>query len=689
MVQKKNKVRLNEIPVDQLPGVGPQKKEYLAELGIHSVEDLLRYFPFRYEDYRVQNLAEAEHDTKVTVIGEITGPTSMRWFGKNKSRLFARMMVDSVFISVVWFNQAYLKDKLRPGTKILVTGKFNKHKLEIVAEKTVFGKKEQQKRVGQLEPIYSINSHIKMYWLRNLIYQAFVKYGKEIEENLPEELIKKYKLAARATAMYKYHFPKNMLEGRLARRRLVYEELFFYELQLMWLRHQTRKENKGIAHQFERSKIDEWIAQLPFSLTGAQNRVVDEILHDLEQPVQMNRLVQGDVGSGKTVVAAIALYANYLSGYQGALMVPTEILAEQHAASLKELLGPVGVQVVSLTGNMTARNRRDTLAKIQMGLAHIIVGTHALIQENVVYRNLGLVITDEQHRFGVKQRATLREKGLFPDVLSMTATPIPRTLAITAFGEMDVSTIDEMPAGREPVNTYWVKKDAFSRVLTFIRKECESGRQAYVICPLVQESEKLDLQNAQELFEQLTVEMAPLRVGLLHGKMNPAEKEEVMRAFAANEVQILVSTTVVEVGVNVPNATAIVIYDADRFGLAQLHQLRGRVGRGGGSSTCILVADPKSEAGVERMRVMTETTDGFVISQRDLELRGPGDFLGVKQSGLPEFRVADLEQDLKVLEIARKDAIELISREDFLTNPKYKALVEYLQEQDLKGITFD
>ncbi|MGA9174757.1 MAG: ATP-dependent DNA helicase RecG, partial [Thermoactinomyces sp.] len=378
-----------------------------------------------------------------------------------------------------------------------------------------------------------------------------------------------------------------------------------------------------------------------------------------------------------------------LSGYQGALMVPTEILADQHAASLKQLLSPFGLQIVALTGKMTARERRDALGQIQMGLADIAVGTHALIQEGVSFQNLGLVITDEQHRFGVKQRATLREKGEVPDVLHMTATPIPRTLAITVYGEMDVSTIDEMPAGRQPVDTYWVKKEVWPRIVKFIEKECKKGRQAYVICPLIEESEKLDLENAEEVFQQLTMALAPIRVGLLHGRMSSSEKEEVMALFAANEVQVLVSTTVVEVGVNVPNATVMVIYDADRFGLAQLHQLRGRVGRGGGASTCVLVADPKSEMGVERMRIMTETTDGFEISRRDLELRGPGDFLGVKQSGLPDFKIADLNEDLRVLEIARTDALELVNRPDFKTNPETRPLYEYLQKENLESKSFD
>jgi ATP-dependent DNA helicase RecG len=534
-----------------------------------------------------------------------------------------------------------------------------------------------------------VSGSVKVHWLRKLIYEAFVRYGKEIPEVLPEELIRRYKLMPRARAMYTLHFPKGMEDGRLARRRMVYEELFLYELKIMWLRRLHRTQAKGIAHVFDEAEVEKFIAGLSFPLTGAQRRVVREILDDMRSEVQMNRLLQGDVGSGKTVVAAIALYASFLSGHQGALMVPTEILAEQHAQSLRKLLEPHGVRVVSLTGNQGARQRRDTLGQIQMGLADVVVGTHALIQDPVAFRSLGLVIMDEQHRFGVKQRALLREKGESPDVLHMTATPIPRTLAITVFGEMDVSTIDEMPAGRQPVDTYWVKKETWPRIVNFIAKECAKGRQAYVICPLIEESEKLDLENAQEVFEQLTTTLAPVRVGLLHGRMSPAEKEEVMRLFSENEVQVLVSTTVVEVGVNVPNATVMVVYDADRFGLAQLHQLRGRVGRGGGASTCILVADPKSEAGVERMRIMTETTDGFEISRRDLELRGPGDFLGVKQSGLPDFKLADLAEDARILEVARKDAARIVSRPDFAEHPETRPLYEYLQRLGLETVTFD
>lgn len=682
-------MNLSEIPVDVLPGVGEQKKQALADLGVRSVADLLEYYPYRYEDYRLSDLTQASHEDKVTVQGRIYGTPSVRWYGKKKSRMTVKLDAGGIHISVVWFNQAYLKEKLRPGQTIVVSGKWDRHRLQITAERTLISEREQEKQVGRLEPVYSVTGPVKVNWLRKLIYEAFVRYGRQIEEILPEELIRRYKLIPRAKAMFLLHFPKGKEEGQQARRRMVYEELFLYELKLMWLKKLHRTEIQGIAHTFDEKEVEKFISGLAFPLTGAQQRVVREILQDMQGAAQMNRLLQGDVGSGKTVVAAIALYANYLSGYQGALMVPTEILADQHTASLSKLLTPYGVRVISLTGSMSAKERRDALGQIQMGLADVIVGTHALIQEPVTFRKLGLVITDEQHRFGVKQRALLREKGETPDVLFMTATPIPRTLAITVFGEMDVSTIDEMPAGREPIDTYWVKKDVWPRIVKFIKKECSKGHQAYVICPLIEESEKLDLQNAQEVFEQLTVELAPIRVGLLHGRMSAAEKEEVMRLFAENQVQVLISTTVVEVGVNVPNATVMVVYDADRFGLAQLHQLRGRVGRGGGASTCILVADPKSEAGVERMRVMTETTDGFEISRRDLELRGPGDFLGVKQSGLPDFKVADLTEDFRVLEIARSDAARIVGRDDFETHPETRPLYEYLMNEELGSRNFD
>ncbi|GGE16710.1 ATP-dependent DNA helicase RecG [Marinithermofilum abyssi] len=680
---------LTAVPVTKVDGVGEKRAEDLAQLGITTVADLLEHYPYRYEDYRLVSPAEAVHEEKATFRGRIQGSPSVRWYGKKKSRMSARLDVDGVIVQVVWFNQTFLKNKLKPGQSLIVSGKWDAHRLQLTADRTFVSEAEQQKQAGRLEPVYSVTGSLSVSWMRKTIYQAFVQYGREIKEVLPEYLLQKYKLIERPKAMYFLHFPKGREEGRQARRRMVYEEFFLYELRLLKHRLETKEKGKGTPKNFDRQKVNDFIDQLPFPLTGAQRRVVDEILGDMEAAGQMNRLLQGDVGSGKTVVAAIALYANYLAGHQGALMVPTEILAEQHARSIRQLLEPTGLQVALVIGSLTARERREALGQVQMGLVDVVIGTHALIQDGVVFHDLGLVITDEQHRFGVKQRGMLREKGRAPDVLHMTATPIPRTMAITAFGDMDVSTIDELPAGRQPIETHWVKTDLWPRVIRFIQKECRKGRQAYVICPLIEESEKVDLQNAQDVFEELTVELAPLRVGLLHGKMSPTEKEEVMRLFAENEVQILVSTTVVEVGVNVPNATVMVVYDADRFGLAQLHQLRGRVGRGQHASTCILVADPKSETGIERMRVMTETTDGFEIARRDLELRGPGDFFGVKQSGMPDFKVGDLVEDYHVLEVARADAAECLASPGFLDHESYAGLRRFLDSQISNGSNLD
>lgn len=682
-------MNLNETAVTEVEGIGNKRATDLASLGIDTVADLLAYFPYRYEDFRLTDLAEAAHEEKITLQGKLFGSPSLRWYGKKKSRLSCRMQVQGLTVSLVWFNQHFLKPKLTPGQTITVHGKWDAHRLQVIVDRVFLSPEEQKKQVGRLEPVYSVNASVTVSGLRKTIMQAFRQFGGEIEEILPQSLLTRYKLMGRGQAMMLLHFPKGWEEGRQARRRMAYEELFLYELKLMWRRRFEKKETPGIAHSIDRRRLDAFVAALPFPLTGAQQRVVDEILQDMAASERMIRLLQGDVGSGKTVVAAIALYANHLSGYQGALMVPTEILAEQHLQSLQKLLEPQGLRVIGLTGGMKAKERREAMGQLQMGLADVVVGTHALIQEAVVYRKLGLVITDEQHRFGVKQRGLLRQKGQNPDVLYMTATPIPRTMAITAYGEMDVSTIDELPAGRLPVETHWVKQDVWPRVIQFIQKQCQQKRQAYVICPLIEESEKVDLQNAQSVFEEIAQVLAPIRVGLLHGKMAAAEKDEVMRSFAANEVQVLVSTTVVEVGVNVPNATVMVVYDADRFGLAQLHQLRGRVGRGGGASTCILVANPSSETGVERMRVMTETTDGFEIARRDLELRGPGDFFGIRQSGAPEFKVADLVEDGKVLEVARADAMQLVNSDGWWKREEYVPLRRWLQGVENVGSISD
>ncbi|WP_232696954.1 ATP-dependent DNA helicase RecG [Brevibacillus daliensis] len=677
-------------PITELYGIGEERARDMAALGIVSIRDLLEHFPSRYEDYRVRDLTEVKHDERVTLVGTVYGEPSVRFYGKRKSRISIKLVIDRVVVSAVWFNQMYVKNQLSPGKEVVVTGKWDKHKLQITVSEMTEKDSPREKKRTDLVPVYPLGAGVNLLFLRKTIQRALDKYKSQIPEILPEELVQKYRLLPRREAIEAIHFPQDAEEGKQARRRLMFEELFLFQLKMQAFRRMTRQQTEGVSQQLPMEEVREFVRQLPFPLTGAQKRVVKEILDDMQAPYAMNRLLQGDVGSGKTVVAAIGLYATVKAGFQGALMVPTEILAEQHMDSLQAMLEPQGLQVALLTGSVTGKRRREILDALQMGQIDILVGTHALIQDDVFFKNLGLVITDEQHRFGVEQRRVLRNKGLSPDVLFMTATPIPRTLAITAFGDMDVSTIDEMPAGRKPIETSWAKHEQFHTVLERLRVELKHGRQAYVICPLIEESEKLDVQNAIDVHAQLSVYFKEYQVGLMHGRLPSKEKDAVMQDFASAKTNILVSTTVVEVGVNVPNATYMVIYDAERFGLAQLHQLRGRVGRGADQSYCVLIADPKSEVGKERMRVMCETNDGFELSQRDLELRGPGDFFGTKQSGLPDFKVADLLSDYKALEVARQEAAVMVNSDVFWKEEKYGWLRQYLRTQGiLEGTVLD
>jgi ATP-dependent DNA helicase RecG len=661
-----------------LKGIGEETAESLAEMNIYTIEDLLMYFPFRYEDYRLRDLAEVNHDEKVTVEGKVHSEPSLVYYGRKKSRLTIRLLVGRYLIQVVFFNQPYLKSKMAINETITVTGKWDQHRQTITGNELQIG---PYSKVKDYEPVYFLKGKITMKGIRKFIHLAFHQFGHLIPEPLPEVFIQKYRLLNRRDAFRSMHFPMNEGDVKQARRRFVYEEFLSFQLKMQALRKFEREHSQGLKQNYDLEKLKKFIDSLPFPLTNAQKRVVNEILSDLKSPFRMNRLLQGDVGSGKTVVAAVGLYASVIAGFQGALMVPTEILAEQHAASLKQLLEPFGVSCELLTSSVKGKQRKETLTRLAEGDINVLIGTHALIQEEVTFNKLGFVITDEQHRFGVEQRRILREKGENPDVLFMTATPIPRTLAITVFGEMDVSIIDEMPAGRKAIETYWAKQEMLERVLAFMEKELIKGRQSYVICPLIEESEKLDVQNAIDVHSTLSFYFQNrFKVGLMHGRLSSDEKDAVMKEFSQNEVQVLVSTTVVEVGVNVPNATMMVIYDAERFGLSQLHQLRGRVGRGSEQSYCILLADPKSEVGKERMKIMTETSDGFVLSEKDLELRGPGDFFGKKQSGMPEFKVADIIHDYKALETARSDAAYLIQSEQFWTSDEYKALRKGLEE---------
>lgn len=669
--------------VSVLKGIGAETEKTLHELGIHTVADLLGYFPYRYDDYELRNLEEVKHDERVTVEGKVHSEPVLTYYGKKRSRLTFRLLVGRFLITAICFNRPYLKRSLILGDTVSVTGKWDKNRQSIMVQEFKKGTHEQD---GSIEPVYSVKENVTVKMMRRFVKQALTLYVDKANDPLPNQLVSAYKLMSYQEALKIIHLPETRDSLKQARRRFVYEEFLIFQLKMQAIRKKEREKTSGIPHPFSKEAVFEFVHSLPFPLTKAQSRVLDEIMSDMASHYRMNRLLQGDVGSGKTAVAAIALYAAHLSGFQGALMVPTEILAEQHADSLYQLFEKWNLNIALLTSSVKGKRRRELLERLKAGEIDVLVGTHALIQDEVEFQQLGLVITDEQHRFGVEQRKKLRNKGQDPDVLFMTATPIPRTLAITVFGEMDVSVIDELPAGRKQIETYWVKHDMLERILTFVDKELKKGRQAYIICPLIEESDKLDVQNAIDVHSMLTeAYRGKWSIGLMHGKLASDEKDQVMRAFTANEVQILVSTTVVEVGVNVPNATIMVIYDADRFGLSQLHQLRGRVGRGEHQSFCILMADPKSETGKERMRIMSETTDGFELSEKDLELRGPGDFFGKKQSGMPEFKVADMVHDYRALETARKDAADLVQSEAFWTEPEYKELRQTLVDSGVLG----
>lgn len=669
---------MEAVSVQYLKGVGEKRAQDLAALGITTVRDLMGYYPFRYEDIQERTLAEINDQEKVTIKGVVVAPAVLNRFGYKKSVLRFRMMQDHGVFSVSFFNQPYLKDQVVLGGELAVYGKWDAKKKALTGMK-ILGSGHQ----GDFAPIYHVSQKVKQKTLIPLIRQAFADYGDQIKENLPLALREKYRLMDKAAAMYAMHFPKDPAEHHQAKRRVVFEEFFLFQMKLQGLRIREKSVSQGLAIQYDNQRLKAFIASLPFTLTAAQQKVTNEICRDLLSPEHMQRLLQGDVGSGKTVVAAIALYATMTAGFQGALMVPTEILAQQHIESLNQLFDPLEVTTALLTGSTPAKERRVILEELANGTIDIVVGTHALIQEGVEFANLGLVITDEQHRFGVNQRKVLREKGWRPDVLFMTATPIPRTLAITAYGEMDVSIIDELPAGRIPIETRWVRPGQLDSVLDWSLSELGRGHQMYVICPLIEESEQLDVKNAVEIHDHLAAFYGDrYQVGLLHGRMKNTEKDAIMTDFKDGKTQVLVSTTVIEVGVNVPNATVMLIMDAERFGLAQLHQLRGRVGRGAEASFCILVAEPKNEMGKERMKIMTETNNGFVLSEKDLELRGPGEVFGFRQSGLPQFVAGDLVADANILEVARSEAQSVWQMKDWQLLPDYQELAAEISDPE-------
>ncbi|HFI0214521.1 TPA: ATP-dependent DNA helicase RecG [Streptococcus suis] len=659
-----------------LPGIGPKSAEKFLKLDLETIGQLLTYYPFRYEDFESKSILDLQDGEKAVVVGHVVSPANVQYYGYKRNRLRFSIKQGELVLSVAFFNQPYLADKIVMGQEVAIWGKWDKAKASLTGMKVLAQVSED------LQPVYHVAQGISQANLVKAIKAAVDQgYLELLEENLPIVLLEKYRLLNRRQAVLAMHFPTNLEEYRQALRRIKFEELFYFQLQLQLLKAGNRDVSNGLVIEYDLNTVNRQIEKLPFELTAAQANALSEILADMQSPSHMNRLLQGDVGSGKTVVAGLAMFAAVSAGMQAAIMVPTEILAEQHYQSLRQLFPDLSIAL--LTGGMKVAERRTALEAISDGRVDVIVGTHALIQESVSYHQLGLVVTDEQHRFGVKQRRLFREKGDNPDVLMMTATPIPRTLAITAFGDMDVSIIDQLPAGRKPIITRWVKHQQLPTVLEWLEKELRSGAQVYFISPLIEESEALDLKNAIDLQAELQAHFgSQVTVDLLHGKMKNEEKDAIMQAFKDRKSAILVSTTVIEVGVNVPNATVMVIMDADRFGLSQLHQLRGRVGRGHKQSYAILVANPKTESGKERMKIMTETTDGFILAEADLKMRGSGEIFGTRQSGLPEFQVANIVEDYPILEEARRVASQIVSEENWQKNPNWSVLLNHLKDRE-------
>jgi len=572
--------------------------------------------------------------------------------------------------TLVWFNQDYIINKLSLGDKITVNGKVNVFGNEIQITNPVFEKGEGEK-VGKIIPIYPLKGNITNNELIKIMRNAIISHVDEIPERLPDDLRKELSLMPIRDAIINIHFPKDKAHYKEAHRRLAFEELLTLQLGLFIIKRRTKEIYRGI--KFPHSKeVYDFIENLPFKLTNAQLRAFKEIEKDMEKDEQMNRLIQGDVGSGKTIIAMLAMFKAWKAGYQSVIMAPTEILANQHYESICNLFSNYDIKCRLLVGSLSNKKKEEILDELKNGNIDILVGTHAVIQDKVEFKNLGLTITDEQHRFGVRQRALLSQKGMNPDILVMTATPIPRTLGLILYGDLDISVIDELPPGRKEIKTYVVNPNMTDRVNDFIKKQILEGRQAYIVTPLIEENDTLDLKSAEELYMNLRDKVFnEFRVGLLHGKMKPAEKDSIMEKFANKELDILISTTVIEVGVNVPNANIMVIYNAERFGLAQLHQLRGRVGRGKYQSYCILINGSNTKIARERMRIMQKSTDGFYISEKDLELRGPGDFFGTRQHGLPDLKIANLFTDMDILKLAQNKASDILEEDALLLSEKY------------------
>ncbi|MEG2337720.1 MAG: ATP-dependent DNA helicase RecG [Clostridium sp.] len=672
-----------KVEVNNLKGVGDKTQKALNSLSLYTVEDILNNYPrdyeFRGECKKVDDMIDGE---LTSFIGEVYKIYPYKKYNKFKGYSKIVFKNNNDYITGVWFNQPYVCKTFSLGEKVFLYGKVEVNPT-FVEMKEIQHHKIGEKPLRDIYPIYSLNKNMTQSSIRKIVLEALNHVDETIFEFLPESMLLKYNLLDHRQAVKLIHYPMNREELNAAIDRMKFNELLVLNLAILLAKNEFSSNKEGIEIGISKD-LKALKESIPFTLTNAQSRVVREILSDMKGSSPMNRLVQGDVGSGKTMVATIAMFNVVKMGFQASLMAPTEILARQHFESISESLKDFNINIEILTGSNTKKQKREILERLKNGEIQILIGTHALIEDNVEFSNLALVITDEQHRFGVRQRAKLVNKGKTPHVLVMTATPIPRTLAIFMYGDMDISIIDELPKGRQSIETYYIDSSKKERAFNFIKKEINKGRQCYIVCPLVEESEKLNLSSAVEMVEELKSSVfRDYSVGLLHGKMKASEKDEVMSRFSRGEINILVSTTVIEVGVNVPNSTVMYIENAERFGLSQLHQLRGRVGRGSEQSYCILSSDSKTKETLERIKIMTSTNDGFVISEKDMELRGFGEFFGTRQHGVFQFKVANLLKDVKLLKLTR-DIAKSIIQDNLLESHEYKSLYDYVKDKYLE-----
>ena len=665
-----------------IKGVGPNRLKILNRLGIFTVSDLIYYFPRCHEDRsQIKPISRLKVGELETVKGEVL--TLGVHQTKKKISIFELAIGDNTgIIYATWFNQPYMKKRFKRGDRVILSGKveyYKKLRLSVSDYEIITSVGEPAVHTGRIVPIYPLTQNLNQRAIRTIIKNGLDRYSGHVIDALPIALRKRYNLPDLKTSLRNIHFPLNFDHKERSRQRLVFEEFFLLQAALALRKFQRKDALTGIRHQLTSDHLANFERLLPYELTSAQKKVINQVRQDMQSPKPMNRLIQGDVGSGKTAVAIYALLLTIQNNYQGVIMVPTEVLAEQHYINFNELLLPLNLNIVLLINGLSPAARGKTLAEIARGEANIIIGTHALIQEKVEYKNPGLVIIDEQHKFGVNQRALLKQKASVPDCLIMTATPIPRTLSLTLYGDLDISVIDQMPKGRKAVATYWISVRQKNQAYEFIKEQLRKERQAYIVYPLVEKSEKLALASAVENKMHLQNEIfREFKVGLMHGRMSGKEKKDILTRFKTRKIDILVSTTVIEVGIDIPDASVMLIENAERFGLAQLHQLRGRVGRSQITSYCILSSDTQNPEASRRLKTMTATTDGFEIAESDLEIRGPGEFFGTRQHGLPELKIANLTKDIRLLELSREEAIRLISLDPTLSKPENRLLKDSL-----------